>query len=163
VTESVASTRELTRRHRRIAFDSNVLIYLLERSDARAEAVASVIDELAAGGGTGVLASIGVTEVLAGPARQGDPVGFEMLAAALRELGFDNPPLDAATAEDAAWIGGRTGARLPDAAHLACAQAAGATAFLTNDRRIRPRRGLEVVYLDDLLQETEPAARDPVL
>lgn len=151
MTESVASTRDLTTRHRRIAFDSNVLIYLLEGNDARAEAVASVIDDLAADGSSGVLASIGVTEVLAGPARKDDPVGFEMLAAALRDLGFANPVLDAAAAEDAAWIGGRTGARLPDAVHLACARTAGATAFLTNDRRIRSRRGLEVVYLDDLL------------
>jgi predicted nucleic acid-binding protein len=139
-------------RHRRIAFDSNVLIYLLERNDARAEAVATVIDHLAADGSAGVLASIGVTEVLAGPARKDDAVGFEMLAAALRDLGFDNPVLDAGAAEDAAWIAGRTGARLPDAVHLACARAAGATAFLTNDRRIRSRRGLEVVYLDDLLE-----------
>ena len=98
-----------------------------------------------------MLASIGVTEVLAGPARKDDPVGFEMLAAALRDLGFDNPVLDAAAAEDAAWISGRTGARLPDAVHLACARAAGATAFLTNDRRIQSRRGLGGVYLDDLI------------
>jgi uncharacterized protein len=151
VTESAASTRALTRRHRRIAFDSNVLIYLLERNDARAEAVAWVIDELSAGGGTGVLAAIGVAEVLAGPARGDDPIAFEMLAAALRDLGFDNPPLNAAAAEDAAWISGHTGARLPDAVHLACARSAGATAFLTNDRRIHSRHGLEVVYLDDLV------------
>lgn len=152
MTESVASTRDLTTRHHRIAFDSNVLIYLLERDDARAEAVATVIDNLAADGSTGVLASIGVIEVLAGPARKDDPVGFEMLAAALRDLGFDNPVLDAAAAEDAAWIAGRTGSRLPDAVHLACARAAGATAFLTNDRRFQSRRGLEVVYLDDLVE-----------
>ncbi len=152
MSESVASTRDLTTRHHRIAFDSNVLIYLLERNDARAAAVASVIDDLAAAGSTGVLASIGVIEVLAGPARADDAVGFEMLAAALRGLGFVSPALDAATAEDAAWISGRTGARLPDAIHLACARAAGATALLTNDRRIRSRRGLEVVYLDDLVE-----------
>ena len=148
---SVASIEDLTRRHRRIAFDSDVLIYLIERDDARAEAVAAVIDSLAADGSTGVLSTVGIGEVLAGPARKDDAIGFEMLAAALRELGFDNPVLDTAAAEDAAWISGRTGARLPDAVHLACARAAGATAFLTNDRRIRSRPTLEVVYLDDLL------------
>ena len=30
------------------------------------------------------------------------------------------------------------------------ARAAGATAFVTNDRRIKSRPGLEVLYLDDL-------------
>jgi hypothetical protein len=33
---------------------------------------------------------------------------------------------------------------------LACARAAGATAFITNDRRIRGSAKLEVVYLDEL-------------
>jgi predicted nucleic acid-binding protein len=142
---------DLTARHRRIALDSSVLIYLLERDDARADAVARLIDMLADDGSTGVIAAVGIAEVLAGPARADDAVGFEMVAAALRELGFDHPPLDAAAAEDAAWISGRTGAHLPDAVHIACATAAGATAFLTNDRRIKSRLNLEVVYLDDLL------------
>jgi predicted nucleic acid-binding protein len=51
---------------------------------------------------------------------------------------------------DAAVIGGIRGLSLADAVHLACARAAGATAFVTNDRRIRGSRKLEVVYLDEL-------------
>ena len=39
---------------------------------------------------------------------------------------------------------------LADAIHLASARAAGATAFVTNDRRIRGSAKLEVIYLDDL-------------
>lgn len=148
---SAGSVGDLARRHRRIAFDSNILIYLLERRDARGDAVAALIDEMAATGATPILSAVGVAEVLAGPARSGDAVGFEMLAAGLRTLGFENPVLDTSTAEDAAWVSGRTGAALPDAMHLACAKSAGATAFLTNDRRIRPALKLDVVYLDDLL------------
>ena len=39
---------------------------------------------------------------------------------------------------------------LPDAAHIACARAAGATALITNDRRIRARLGLEVLSISTI-------------
>ena len=42
---------------------------------------------------------------------------------------------------------------MADAIHVASARAAGATALITNDRRIRARTGLEVLYLDDLTLE----------
>lgn len=141
----------LLTRHRRLALDSSVLIYLLEGDPRRASAVGAVLDEAAATGAACILATVGIAEVLAGPARAGDAVGFEMLAAAVRGLGLEHPILDTATAEDAAWIRGGSGIALPDATHLACARAAGATAFLTNDRRIRSGANLEVVYLDDLV------------
>jgi predicted nucleic acid-binding protein len=151
VSASGAWAADLARRHERIAFDSNALIYLLEGRGPRSEAVAALIDEMAAVGSTGVLAPIGISEILVGPARSGDGVGFEMLASALRSLRFVNPAVDADAAEDAAWISGRGGLALPDALHIAGALAAGATAFVTNDRRIRSRPKLEVVYLDDAL------------
>jgi predicted nucleic acid-binding protein len=45
---------------------------------------------------------------------------------------------------------------LADAVHLATARAAGATAFVTNDRRIRGSTKLAVVYLDDLDAASDP-------
>lgn len=145
------SVRDLLTRHRRLALDSSVLIYLLEGDPARADAVATLLDDAAEAGSTCILATIGIAEVLAGPARAGDGAGFEMLAAAVRALGLEHPVLDVRMAEDAAWISGAAGAGLPDAMHLASAIAAGATAFVTNDRAIRSRPNLEVVYLDDLI------------
>jgi predicted nucleic acid-binding protein len=68
----------------------------------------------------------------------------------MRDLGFTVAALDADAAEDAAWIRGRTGSSLADSVHLACARAAGATAFITNDRRIRSGGSPEIVYLDEL-------------
>jgi predicted nucleic acid-binding protein len=59
--------------------------------------------------------------------------------------------LDGPAAEDAAWIRGRIAASMPDAIHLACARRSGVTAFVTNDRRVRPIGQLAVVYLDDLV------------
>ena len=151
MSEAADSVADLLTRHPRLALDSSVLIYLLEDDPLRAGVVAALVDEAAARQCRSIVASVGIAEILAGPARVGDWAAFEMLAAAVRELGLDHPVLDEATAEDAAWIRGATGVGLADAVHLASARASGATAFLTNDRRIRSGPGLEVAYLDDMI------------
>jgi predicted nucleic acid-binding protein len=137
--------------HRRIALDSNVLIYLLETSGPHAEAAARLVDAIEAGSNEAVLSTVGLVEILTGPARAGDAAGFELTADVLRDLLIRVVSLDRATAEDAAWIRGSLGIGLEDAVHLATARNSGATAFVTNDRRLRSIPRLEVVYLDDLV------------
>ena len=137
--------------HRRIGLDSNILIYLLETSGPLADAAARIVDAIDAGATEAVLSSVGLIEILAGPARAGDAAAFELTADALRDLLIRVVSLDRATAEDAAWIRGSLGIGLEDAVHLASARNAGATAFVTNDRRLRSIPRLEVLYLDDLV------------
>ena len=137
--------------HRRIGLDSNILIYLLETSGPLADAAARIVDAIDAGTTEAVLSTVGLIEILAGPARAGDAAAFELTADALRDLLIRVVSLDQATAEDAAWIRGSLGIGLEDAVHLASARNAGATAFVTNDRRLRSIPRLEVVYLDDLV------------
>jgi predicted nucleic acid-binding protein len=148
--ERPVSIEVVLTQHQRVAIDSNVLIYLLGDDPERAEVSAAIVDAVAAGMVEGVLATVGLAEVLVGPARQDDGALFEQTAATIRDLGFHIVPMDAAAAEDAAWIRGRTGLSLPDAAHLACAKLAGATAFITNDREIGGVPGLVVLRVDDL-------------
>ena len=137
--------------HRRIGLDSNILIYLLETSGPLADAAARIVDAIEAGTTEAVLSTIGLIEILAGPARAGDAAAFELTADALRDLLIRVVSLDRATAEDAAWIRGSLGIGLEDAVHLASARNAGATVFVTNDRGLRSIPRLEVVYLDDLV------------
>ena len=137
--------------HRRIGLDSNILVYLLETSGPLADAAARIVDAIDAGTTEAVLSTVGLIEILAGPARAGDAAAFELTADALRDLLIRVVSLDRATAEDAAWIRGSLGIGLEDAVHLASARNAGATAFVTNDRRLRSIPRLEVVYLDDLV------------
>ena len=54
-------------------------------------------------------------------------------------------------AAEAGFVRGRTGMTLADSIHVATARAAGATALLTNDHRIRPTTQLDVVQLVDLV------------
>ncbi len=137
--------------HRKIALDSNVLIYLIETRGALADAAASIVDAVATGRVMAVMSAIGLVEILVGPARRGDAIAFESTADALRDLPIEVTALDSMVAEDAAWIRGAAGVGVEDAVHLATARSAGATAFVTNDRRLRSIPNLEVVYLDELV------------
>jgi predicted nucleic acid-binding protein len=142
---------ELCERHRRVAIDANVLIYVLEDSGLRADIGQALIDAAEGGRIAVVLASLGLAEVCAGPARHGDLALVERYAEALTSLpGVRIQALTPEIAVDAAVIRGMRGIGMADAMHLASARAAGATAFVTNDRRLRGSARLAVVYLDAL-------------
>jgi predicted nucleic acid-binding protein len=142
---------ELLAGHRVIALDSNVLIHLLEGSGPLADAAEAIVDGIEAGVAAGVLASIGLTEVLTRPATLGETSLVERYVDELRAIpNLRIVPLDAETAIDAAW--GRSGGRdLGDAIHVATARRAGATCFVTNDVRVRGRAGVKVVRLTDIV------------
>ena len=150
MTEKPSSIERLLSGHRRVALDSNVLIYLVEGAGGRGEIAGRLVSTLLERGIEIVLATVGLSEILAGPARTGDVAGFEALADELRDLRLRLVPLDASLAEDAAWLRGRAGLDLLDAIHRASARAAGATLFVTTDRDIPSTSQLRVGYLDDL-------------
>jgi predicted nucleic acid-binding protein len=141
---------ELAARHSRIVVDADVLIYLLDGSDPRARLAAAVIDAVDSGMVAGSMPTLALAEVLVGPANAGDAARFEQTAYELRDLDLTMVLVSADIAEHAAWLRGRDALQLADAIHVAAAQSV-ATAFVTNDRRIRSRAGLEVLYLDDLV------------
>lgn len=141
---------ELAARHPRIAIDADVLIYLLDGAEPRAGLAGAIIDAIDSGGIAGSMSALALTEVLVGPARAGDAARFEQTAVELRDLALTMTPISTDIAEHAAWLRGRDVLQLADAIHVAAAQST-ATAFITNDRRIRSLPSLEVVYLDDLV------------
>lgn len=137
--------------HRRVALDSNVLIYLLEGSGPRADAAAGLLERLLADDVDIVFATIGIAEVLTGPARAGNAPMFERAADELRSAGIRLIPLSTGIAEDAAWLRGRAGLDLVDSIHLSTARATGATAFVTNDRRLAGVPQIDVIQFDSLI------------
>lgn len=139
----------LAAEHKRIALDADVLIYLLEDAEPRASRAAAIVDAVDGGTVSAVMSAMAHAEILGGPARDGDAARFERTAAELRDLKVAMVPVNAAIAEDAAWLRGQGSMQLGDAIHVATARAT-ATAFITNDRRIRSQPGLDVFYLDDL-------------
>ncbi|HVM29451.1 MAG TPA: type II toxin-antitoxin system VapC family toxin [Candidatus Limnocylindrales bacterium] len=144
-------TLRLLQKHRRVAIDSNVLIYLLEGSGDLAGRSADLLDDIANGAGEGVLSVLTLAEVCSGPARIGDTGMVERYAEELTSLeNVAVVPIDADVAVEAALLRGAGSLSMGDALQLATARAGGATAFVTNDRRISAVHRLEVVYLDEL-------------
>lgn len=142
---------ELCRRHQRVGLDSNVLIYLIESVEPWHWVAGELINAIEAGACKGSLSALALAEVLSGPARAGDLPHVERSDAEIRGMvGVKITTMGPDIAGDAAVIRGVRGMSLADAIHVASARAAGATAFITNDRRIRGSTKLEVVYLDDL-------------
>ena len=149
---------ELCERHRKIGLDSNVLIYVIERVDPWNQTAGELVDAVETGATTATLSALGLAEILSGPSRAGELAHMERYEAEIRGIpGLKVESIGPDVAGDAAVIQGARGMSLADAMHLASARAAGATAFVTNDRRIRGSSKLEVIYLDDLEPVSEGA------
>jgi len=143
---------ELCRAHQRIGLDSSVLIYLIESVEPWHRVAGELINAIEAGSAGGSLSALALAEILSGPARAGDLAQVERSDAEIRGMpGLSVASVGPELAGDAAVIRGIRGLSLADAVHLASARAAGATVFVTNDRRLRGSSKLEVVYLDDLV------------
>lgn len=141
---------ELFARHRALALDSNVLIYMLEGLAPQGIVAQAIIDGIEAGRADAATASVTLTEVLARSAAAGDTEAFERLDGDLWALGgITVVPMDRRIAVEATRARGE-GRTLADAIHMATAKLSEATAFITNDRRIQGRDGVEVVLLSDI-------------
>jgi predicted nucleic acid-binding protein len=138
-------------RHERVGLDSNVVIYLLEDSGELGQRAGALLDAIARGEAVGILSAVVLTEACSGPAIAGDMTLVERVADELRSLeNTEIVDVSADIAVDAAVIRGARSLTSADAIHLACARAAEATAFVTNDRRIKSSPQLEVLYLDEI-------------
>jgi predicted nucleic acid-binding protein len=151
VTSSTPSDGAGIRGHATVGLDSNVLIYVLDDDPAHGGMAGAVIDAIARGEAHGILSTLVLTEVCSGPARVGDLALVDRLADDLKSL--ENTrfvPVSAEVAIDAAVLRAPGLLSTADAIHLASARSAGATAFVTNDRRIKSTPQVEVLYLDEL-------------
>lgn len=136
---------------RYLALDANVLIYHLESPDSPEGAWlrAEVFDEPR----SLISSSLGLTELLVGPARSGGGRAVGRARAALTLVpGLVFVSVDERIAVVAAQIRARTGLRLADSVHAATATLMGADLLLTNDRTLaRTPLDVRTLYLAEML------------
>lgn len=77
---------ELCERHRRVAFDANVFVYLFESTGHLAAAAIAVVNAVSARRLTGVVSSVVLAEVIVRPVRIGDDTMGERFADAIRSI-----------------------------------------------------------------------------
>ena len=134
--------------HTIVGIDSNVFIYLLETTGDEAIQAGRLLDLFDARSMRASLSAVAVAEVLTGPARAGDVALMERYLDEIRSIdGLSIVPIDADVAFNAARLRGRESVSLPDSLNLAAARMAGATAFITNDHRLKSSRGLQIIPL----------------
>jgi predicted nucleic acid-binding protein len=143
---------ELCEQHRRVAFDANVFVYLFESTGQLAAAAIAVVNAVSARRLTGVVSSVALAEVIGRPVRIGDDTMGERYADAIRSIeNLHVVPVTIEIAVEAGFVRGRTSLTLADAVHVATARVAGASAFVTNDRRLRSMPKLDVIQLAELV------------
>jgi predicted nucleic acid-binding protein len=143
---------ELCRRHRRVAVDTNVFVYLFEDTGAMGRAAAALVDAISSGRITGITSSLTLTEAIVGPVASDEETTAERYVDAVRSVEHLHVvPATVEIAADAGFIRGRTGMTLADSIHFATARTAGASVLVTNDRRLRSTPQLAVVQLADLI------------
>jgi predicted nucleic acid-binding protein len=138
-----------------LGLDTNCFVYFLERSDPKRAGYLEqqVFVPMSEGRKRAVTSTLSFGELLVPMYRAGEPGDAAAFRAGIEALhGLTILAVTADVADLSAEIRGGTGLKLVDAVQIATARVAGASALLTNDRRIdRPGVGIDVLVLDDLL------------
>lgn len=135
-----------------VALDSAIFIYFIEENERYLALLEPLFEAVDAGRVAAITSTLTLLETLVVPLRRGRPD----LARRYEELlvhgrGLTLVPLDLDLLRAAAALRARHNLRTPDALQIAAAFALGATAFLTNDRRLPQLAGLPIFQLDDLV------------
>ena len=130
----------------KVFWDTNLFIYLIEDSDARAGRVAQLYERMRERGDVLFTSALTLGEVLVKPLERGDEefqARFERAIVA----GASVLPFDTSAARHFASIRADRSIRAPDAMQLACAASAGMDLFITNDDRLSRKvvRGIQFI------------------
>lgn len=142
--------------HRRVGFDTAVLIYYLQDHPLFAPVAGNFFDLVEDGQLTAVTSVVTWLEVLVRPLRDGATRQVDHYRGMLRSFpNLEVRSIDIPEAERAALLRSRYRIATPDALQLAACLEAGCTAFLTNDTdlaRLAEPEMVEVVTLKQCLE-----------
>lgn len=138
---------------RRIGFDSNALIYLLESRQPCASYVAQAIAMMESGQTMGFISTVVEMELLVRPLRQQDMAGRDRVETFLRQLrNLFVRPVDRIVARRAAEVRARTHLAPLDSIIVATGLEEQCDAIVGNDSLIASRpTGIPYLYLDDYI------------
>ena len=141
---------EVVRPHARFGLDTSLFIYHVEGSSPFSEAASQVLQCVGPNGATGITSVLTLTELLVKLLESGRRTLAERYEALIRATpNLILAEVDAEIARQAAVLRAKYRLRTADAIQVAACLAHGATAFVTNDRRLRRIDGLSVIVLGD--------------
>jgi len=140
-------------KYNRVYLDSSPFIYFIEENPRYISVVEDIFFRISYGNITGACSYLALLEVLIQPLRE----GAGDIAAHYKELMLNSGylemlPLDDKVAETAAELRAKyDGLKTPDAIHLATGILSCAQAFVTNDKKLKQVKELDIIILDDII------------
>lgn len=131
----------------RVYFDSNITIYLLERTPDWFECAKAFFIDANEAGAQLVTSELTIGECLVHPHRFKDELLLQAYERFFADEAIQKEPVDLGILKSAAELAGVARLRLNDAIHVATAVAENCDVFVTNDARIRAIEGLRVLLL----------------
>lgn len=138
--------------HSLVGIDTSLFIYLFEDSPTYSNVATAVLEQVESGVTSGITSTVSLMEVVVKPLQLGNTEVAEYYATII--AGFPNlivAGIDADVARQAAFFRAIYNIRPADALQLGACQHGGATAFVTNDKRLRRVTEFEIVILDDYI------------
>lgn len=138
--------------HRLIGLDTSIFIYHFERESRLGTFATAVIRDLTSGVFHGATSTVTLMELIVQPLQTGRTALADRYEGLLQ--GFPNlsiVPVDYAVARRAGELRAAYQLRPADALQVAACLQHGATAFVTNDLRLRRITDLEVIMLEDFV------------
>jgi predicted nucleic acid-binding protein len=134
----------------RVGFDTPVFVYHIEQSSRWAATASASLEAMVDGSFAGMTSVLTLLEISIKPLRLGRPEvadAYEALIGDITNLAIHN--VDVRSARIGAELRAKYGLRTPDSLQIAACFANGAEAFVTNDRRLRRVKEIDVIVLDD--------------
>ncbi|WP_089727784.1 type II toxin-antitoxin system VapC family toxin [Candidatus Thiosymbion oneisti] len=135
---------------RRVYFDTNIVIYLVEGFIDSQSVINELQDLLSINDCEAVTSELTLCESLIQPFKIESAEGITIYRSFLEESGVFDP---VAPSRDifvqAAFLAGTTAMKIPDAIHVATALESKCEMMLTNDKKMRTTKELEKILLSD--------------
>ena len=133
----------------RVFWDTNLFVYLIEGTGARAESVAALRRRMIERGDELLTSALTLGELLVKPVETGDDDLRDRYLQTMHDA-VTVLPFDARAAPRFAAIRGDRTIRAPDAIQLACAAAGGTDLFITNDDRLSRKNVPGIAFIQSL-------------
>lgn len=140
------------RSYQRIGFDTPVFVYHIEQTSLWTAHASAALEAMTNGRFAGMTSVLTLLEIVIKPLRLGRPEiadAYEALIGDITNLAINN--VDVRSARIGAELRSKYGLRTPDSLQIAACIANGAEAFVTNDRRLRRVKEIDIVVLDDFV------------
>lgn len=135
---------------KRVYLDTNIFVYIFESYETYKASLETIIDSIASTDIKAFTSELTLGEILVFPLKNNDQETVEKYIDIFNDSFFVSlMPTTQSTHIEAAHIRAFSGEKYPDAIHIATALLNNCEILITNDKGIKTRNDIEVLYLDD--------------